>query len=248
MSSVSIWFIALSRKLEEALCEQLFSSGIVIIRCNAVEDFEKKVSHNECGVIVISSSCFSKGDFEFLASLRLRFPKLAIIIVCNDKQITSHEIASYLEAGADDFVPNTMHEAVLAAKIKAILRRVSPFLDPSTYLETSDKHIRVNRKNRRIWVKSKNMWKELDNLTPKEFDLIAFLIEKVGTTLGRNLILEAVWKEKADAVNAEIVDKHVEALRRKLGRYGKKIKTVYGLGYCLKPEEQTVKNSNPPLF
>ena len=43
--------------------------------------------------------------------------------------------------------------------------------------------------------------------------------------------MEEIWKEKSGQFNCETIDKHMETLRRKLGPYGKNIRTVYGTGY-----------------
>lgn len=51
--------------------------------------------------------------------------------------------------------------------------------------------------------------------------------------LTRGLILEQVWKGDP-SMTTRTVDKHIEALRKKLGAFGKKIKTVIGVGYILK--------------
>ncbi|MBU2574567.1 MAG: winged helix-turn-helix domain-containing protein [Elusimicrobia bacterium] len=74
----------------------------------------------------------------------------------------------------------------------------------------------------------------IENLTPKEFDIFSLLLCKEGEIVPRSFLMEELWKERSGEVNCETIDKHVETLRRKLGPYGKNIKTVYGAGYVYK--------------
>jgi two-component system alkaline phosphatase synthesis response regulator PhoP len=51
--------------------------------------------------------------------------------------------------------------------------------------------------------------------------------------LTRSTLLQTVWRADP-TVNTRTVDKHVEVLRRKLGAFGRKVETVFGVGYCLR--------------
>lgn len=59
------------------------------------------------------------------------------------------------------------------------------------------------------------------------------MVRNTNRVLTRGLILEQVWKGDP-SMTTRTVDKHIEALRKKLGAFGKKIKTVIGVGYVLK--------------
>ena len=78
---------------------------------------------------------------------------------------------------------------------------------------------------------------ELSNLTQKELDILSFLLAHEKQVVSRESMLEKLWGEDSVNVYCECVDKHIESLRRKLGLYGKRIKTIYGSGYMFMGRE-----------
>ena len=100
---------------------------------------------------------------------------------------------------------------------------------------TKTKDIELNRttKTVRLGLKSKKI-KIVSVLTAKEFDILTILICNEEEIVSRKFIMENIWKEKAGKVNCETIDKHIETLRKKLGSYGKNVKTIYGDGYAYK--------------
>ncbi|GAA2441702.1 response regulator transcription factor [Actinomadura vinacea] len=129
-----------------------------------------------------------------------------------------------LGVGADDYITKPFSMRELAARIRAVLRRVerSEPAAPDTLragpLEIDPKARRVRRDGREV------------HLTPTEFELLGCLARNQGTVLTRAVLLEQVW-DWADASGTRAVDSHVKALRRKLG--ADLIRTVHGVGYCL---------------
>jgi two-component system alkaline phosphatase synthesis response regulator PhoP len=155
-------------------------------------------------------------------------------IVFGDPQKTSNrQIAAFLEAGADDFVYKNLDERILVAKLKAHMRRIMPEIaEIAAKLASSCGDIEIDRNRRAVKIAArtgKNT--ELTNLTEKEFDILSMLVRHEKVVLTRERILEKLWGNGGDGVYSECIDKHIESLRRKLGTYGKRIKTVYGAGY-----------------
>ena len=68
-------------------------------------------------------------------------------------------------------------------------------------------------------------------LTRLEFDLLARFISQPGRVLTRRTLLDAFWPERSATAPTRSLDKHVERLRRLLGRHGKRLEMVYGVGY-----------------
>ena len=68
-------------------------------------------------------------------------------------------------------------------------------------------------------------------LTPTEFRLLALFLEQPNRVFDRRDIVEFVWQGEAGDIRPGTVDKHIESLRRKLGRLGSRVRTVYGVGY-----------------
>lgn len=72
---------------------------------------------------------------------------------------------------------------------------------------------------------------ELVTVTTKEFDLLATLVSRPGTTLSRDDLIEALWNGEADRPDERTVDVHVRRLRKRLGSYSSVVRTIRGTGY-----------------
>jgi len=166
---------------------------------------------------------------------------ISTIVFSRPDETSNSDISAYLESGADDFILSNLDERVLLSKTKAHIRRLLPSLNlAKTVVESSDGEIEIEKVKRSVRLgpaSGKN--KNLDGLTPKEFEILFMLVSGEDHVVSRKALMEEIWREKSGHVNVETIDKHVETLRRKLGSYGKKIKTVYGTGYIYKsrPEE-----------
>ncbi|OEH91861.1 response regulator transcription factor [Bacillus solimangrovi] len=138
-----------------------------------------------------------------------------------------------LELGADDYLTKPFSPREVVARIKAILRRTS--LLTSTEEKNDEEHSKIELGQLIISPEQYEayfMGKQLE-LTPKEFELLAYLVKNKGRVLTRDQLLSAVWNYDF-AGDTRIVDVHISHLREKIETNTKKpiyIKTIRGLGY-----------------
>jgi DNA-binding response OmpR family regulator len=126
-----------------------------------------------------------------------------------------------LESGADDYIGKPFSPRELVARMNAVLRRADPDAEEEL-LVLGD--VVLRRSAREVGVAGEPV-----ELRPKEFDLLAYLMQNRGAVLSRDLLLERVWG--FDYVGGtRTVDVHVAQLRRKLGR-PELIRTIRGAGY-----------------
>jgi two-component system alkaline phosphatase synthesis response regulator PhoP len=128
-----------------------------------------------------------------------------------------------LELGADDYVSKPFSPRELAARIKAILRRVEQ-RNEDAVLTAHD--IVLRRDSMDVTVAGNAI-----ELTSKEFDLLACFLEHPGIVLSREKLLDLVWGMTYPG-GTRTVDVHVAQLRRKIGDPDT-IRTVRGAGYKL---------------
>lgn len=192
---------------------------------------EPRVKSAEICLIEISSpGC--RNQEELKAILKARQPVSALVFG-DAQKVSNSQIAAFLDAGADDFVYKNLDERILVAKLKAHMRRIMPAITEAVAkVASSSGDIKIDRSRRAVKIETRpGKYTELLNLTLKEFDILSLLVDHERRVITRETMLEVLWGECAGTVYSECIDKHIESLRKKLGRYGKRIKTVYGSGY-----------------
>ncbi|MEC2064927.1 two-component system response regulator YkoG [Bacillus inaquosorum] len=134
-----------------------------------------------------------------------------------------------LDIGANDYVTKPFEIEELLARIRAVLRQNGPKTeDIGTFLTYDD--LRVNEKTREVSRGGKEV-----ELTPREFDLLVYMLKHPQQVLTREQILNSVWG--FDYIgDTNVVDVYIRYIRKKLDYpYEKQlIHTVRGVGYAIK--------------
>jgi two-component system phosphate regulon response regulator PhoB len=136
-----------------------------------------------------------------------------------------------LELGADDYISKPFSPREVVLRVKAVLRRArpaesAPAADEGGWLEAGE--LRLDPEGHRIFVGGEEVL-----LTPIEFRLLHFLLDRKGRAQSRAQLLADIWGY-AEEVDSRTVDTHVRRLRKKLGPEGNRIETVVGVGYRLR--------------
>lgn len=142
-----------------------------------------------------------------------------ILMLTAKKQLNN--IVQGLDCGADDYLTKPFEFSELLARIRALLRRSSKH--KNNILSASD--ISMNIEKEKVSISGREV-----QLTKKEYMILEYLLRNKDQLISRNQILEHAWDRNVD-IFTNIVDTHIKNLRRKLGKSGKLIKTVYGSGY-----------------
>jgi DNA-binding response OmpR family regulator len=132
-----------------------------------------------------------------------------------------------LELGADDYVIKPFGMRELVARIRAVLRRGGQAESPAASAEVMVGDLVIREKTREVVLAG-----EMLSLTPKEFDLLAYLAAEPDVVHRRHDILEHVWETEWYGPT-KTLDAHVAALRKKLGSQDW-IEAVRGVGFRLR--------------
>jgi len=131
-----------------------------------------------------------------------------------------------LEFGADDYMVKPFGMRELVARIRAVARRVSPTEASQAAVTQEIGALSIDRRSQKVFINGQDVY-----LTPKEFDLLAYLATDPGAVYRRNDIMSEVWDTNWYGTT-KTVDAHVAALRKKLGNQDW-IEAVRGVGFRL---------------
>lgn len=162
---------------------------------------------------------------EVCRHLRSRSDVPIIMLTARDAEV---DRVVGLELGADDYVTKPFSTRELVARIKAVLRR-APLVDAGgTDVPIEVGGVRVDRARHEVRVDG-----EVVDLPPKEFELLAYLIEHAGRVLTRGQLIDEIWG--SDYVgDTKTLDVHIRRLRTRVESDPKapvRIQTVRGVGY-----------------
>ena len=130
--------------------------------------------------------------------------------------------------GVDDYIKKPFMLVLLKARIEAVLKRITK---PETIVDELEAGaIKLDCAARKAYVNG-----EYFVTTPKEFDVLRFMLKNQKVTLTREQIVNAVWGEEYDGTY-RTVDTIIKQIRIKLGDCQSYIKSIYGVGYIFEVE------------
>lgn len=141
------------------------------------------------------------------------------VIMITAKNSESDQIKGF-NVGTDDYITKPFLLSVLKVRMEAIFRRTDKYED---FVEIED--LVLYRNSQKVYLKEEELL-----LTPREYQLLLYLIENESIVLSREQILSSVWG--MEYIGGErTVDTVIKQLRTKLGEYSSCIQSIYGIGY-----------------
>ncbi|MDQ0231408.1 response regulator transcription factor [Metabacillus malikii] len=170
---------------------------------------------------------------ELLRRIRTKDSYTSVILLTAKGSV--EDKVSGLDLGANDYITKPFQMEELLARIRAVLRMKSSIPQPTEQQAEEDEwliagDLKLNEKTREVMRQAKEI-----ELTPKEYDLLLYLLKNKRQVLNRDQILEAVWGYDYFG-DTNVVDVYIRYIRKKVDYPFEHplIHTVRGVGYVLK--------------
>lgn len=182
----------------------------------AVEQFEANI--NKIKLVILDVMMPKQDGWSALRQIRQISNVPVIMLTARSEE--QDELFGY-ELGVDEYVSKPFSPKILIAKIKAILQRTSP----KEVEKRNYDGIEIDTEGRNITVDGKQI-----ELSLREYELLKYLLDNENIALSRDKILNNVWNYDYYG-DSRTIDSHIKKIRHKLGKKGKYIKTMRGVGY-----------------
>lgn len=186
---------------------------------------------NQWEMIILDLQLPTMSGRQICREIRKVSSGVPIIMVTAHFDTESDEVLG-LEMGADDYVTKPISAIALLARIKALYRR-SQLQGPyqgevvNKEFDVITDSIQINTQTREAYYRGQ----AIENLTPKEFDLLVMFASNPKRVFSREDLLTSLWEDPFYG-DERTVDAHIKKLRQKMETVGAKvIQTVWGVGY-----------------
>ena len=212
--------------ISELLTYNLEAEGYEVEVVDRGDDADLRLREDVPDLLLLDWMVPGLSGIELCRRVRMREETQHLPIIMLTARSEESERVRGLSTGADDFVLKPFSVPELMARIKAMLRRVSP-AKIASHLKAGD--IELDREMHRAYRNGREV-----RLGPTEYRLLEFLMSSPGRVFSREQLLDAVWGNE-NYVDERTVDVHVGRLRRSITRGKEKdpIRTVRGAGYSL---------------
>lgn len=202
----------------DALVEALNARGYQAERKRRGSDL--LLDHRGYDAVILDLGLPDADGLQILRQLRAVSSVPVLVLTARSDE---RSIVRGLRGGADDYLVKPPRIAELMARLETVLRRAAVATQPTPpVVVTGD--VRVDLSTRVVEVAGKPI-----SLTPKEFELVEALVERPGSAVSRQQLMDRIWGDAFVAVSRTL-DVHMTGLRAKLNRPGL-IATIRGYGY-----------------
>jgi len=196
---------------------------VVIAAYDGEEGYQKALEEKP-DLLILDLMLPKRNGYEVCKNLKQEIPELPIIILTAKSQ--EAEIVTGLELGADDYITKPFSVLELLARIKAVLRRAQSGTRVPEVYRSGD--LEINFRKYSAWKKGKSL-----ALSPREYEILKYFIERGGEIISREDLLNQVWGYDSYP-NTRTVDAHIAKLRQKIENNPENpelIITIHGIGY-----------------
>ena len=213
----------------EILQYNLETEGYEVVTANSAEE-ALALPLQEFALILLDVMMGEMSGFQMARKLKDNPVTAQIPIIFITALDSEDNLVKGLNIGADDYIAKPLSMKEVKARVRAVLRRsaLSQSQRPMTSTDS-----RVCYEGIALDLNAKTVTLDGKELicTKLEFELLSFFLQHPGKVFSREDLLKYCWPQNVLVLD-RTVDVNITRLRKKIGRYGKQIKTRVGYGYC----------------
>ena len=207
-------------RMRKLLRDFLTAKGYQILEAEdgekAIEVFEE--NRNKIKLILLDVMMPKLDGWSVLRKIRQESNLPVIMLTARGEE--QDELFGF-ELGVDEYISKPFSPKILVARVEAILKRV---YGDTKQLKDYD-GIVIDQEGRTVKVDGKPI-----DLSLREYELLKYLLDNENIALSRDKILNNVWNYDYYG-DSRTIDSHIKKIRHKLGKKGKYIETIRGIGY-----------------
>ena len=220
MSDITVLVVDDEARMRKLIKDFLMQKGYSILEAGDGEEALKIFAENQNKIKLILLDVMMPKLDGWSVLRQIRQDSKVPIIMLTARGEEQDELFGF-ELGVDEYISKPFSPKILVARVEAILKRTSPELK-----EQKDYGgIVIDPEGRTVTVDGKQL-----EMSLREYELLKYLVDNEGIALSRDKILNNVWNYDYYG-DSRTIDSHIKKIRHKLGKRGKYIKTIRGVGY-----------------
>ena len=220
MNNITILVVDDESRMRKLIKDFLVAKGYSILEAEdgekALEVFEE--NKNKINLVLLDVMMPKLDGWSVLRQIRQESKVPIIMLTARGEE--QDELFGF-ELGVDEYISKPFSPKILVARVEAILKRT---MGDKTEVKDYD-GIVIDPEGRTVKVDGKPI-----EMSLREYELLKYLVDNEGIALSRDKILNNVWNYDYYG-DSRTIDSHIKKIRHKLGKKGKYIKTIRGVGY-----------------
>ena len=220
MSDITVLVVDDESRMRKLIKDFLMQKGYHILEAEdgekALQVFEE--NENEISLILLDVMMPKLDGWSVLRQIRQTSKVPIIMLTARGEE--QDELFGF-ELGVDEYISKPFSPKILVARVEAILKRTQG--DPKDVKDYGG--IVIDAEGRTVTVDGKQI-----ELSLREYELLKYLVDNENIALSRDKILNNVWNYDYYG-DSRTIDSHIKKIRHKLGKKGKYIETMRGVGY-----------------
>ena len=220
MGNITVLVVDYESRMRKLIKDFLMQKGYNILEAEDGEEALKTFEENQSKINLILLDVMMPKLDGWSVLRQIRQSSKIPIIMLTARGEEQDELFGF-ELGVDEYISKPFSPKILVARVEAILKRTNP--DAKQIKEYGG--IIIDSEGRTVTVDGKQI-----EMSLREYELLKYLVDNQNIALSRDKILNNVWNYDYYG-DSRTIDSHIKKIRHKLGKRGKYIQTIRGIGY-----------------